>query len=150
MLAVVFLKITTSWSNTMTLPISLITVSPIYTALLGLFFVVITLRVGMYRVKTNILIGDGADKEMLRLMRGQANFVETVPITLILLVMMELNYASEIWMHSLCAVLLVARVLHYIGLTELGPMACRAVGMLGTVGTIAVSAIWLLYTIFLA
>lgn len=134
----------------MTLPVSLIIVSPAYAAILGLFFIAITLRVGLYRVKTNILIGDGNDAEMVRRMRGQANFVETVPIALILLVMMELNYASATWMHSLCGLLLVARVLHYIGLTELGPMACRVVGMFGTIATILVSAGWLLYSLCLS
>ena len=130
----------------MTLPISLISITPIYTALLAVLFIVITLRIVVYRTKTNILIGDGDDIKMLQLVRGQANFVETVPIALILLVMMELNYASETWMHSLCAILLVARALHYIGLTELGPIACRALGFLGTLSIIAISAIWLLYT----
>ncbi len=133
----------------MTLPVSLIIITPIYAALLGLFFILITMRVGRYRLKSKIFIGDGGDDEMLRRMRGQANFVETVPLAFILIILMELNYAPEVWLHGLGAVLLTARVLHYIGLALSGPPACRVVGMLGTIGCIAVSAIWLLYTLCL-
>jgi len=134
----------------MSAPISLVNIIPIYAALLGLFFILITLRAGLYRVKTNILIGDGGDPEMVRRMRGQANFVETVPLILMLLVLMELNYATETWLHSLGALLLVARVLHYIGLTEIGPMVCRVAGMFGTIATCLVASSWLLYKLCLA
>jgi uncharacterized membrane protein YecN with MAPEG domain len=82
---------------------SILSVTPLYAAILGLIFLPITARVGLYRVKSNILIGDGGDAECLRITRGQQNFTETVPIALILLVLMELCGASNTWLHTLGA-----------------------------------------------
>jgi len=80
---------------------SLLSVTPIYIAVLGLVFITLTMRAGLYRAKTKIFIGVGDDPEMLRRMRGQANFVETVPIALFLLLTMEVLGASSIWLHAL-------------------------------------------------
>ena len=127
---------------------SILSVTPIYIALLGLIFIAITLRVGLYRVKNDINIGDGGDAELLRRIRGQGNFVETVPIALLLLVSMELMGAGDTWLHSLGALLVLARICHYLGLTELGPFALRPAGMAGTILTILVSSIWILVGLF--
>ena len=80
---------------------TLLSITPIYIALLGLLFIPFTLRAGLYRVKTNIFIGTGDDPEMLRRIRGQGNFVETVPIALLLFVAMELLGAKDLWLHAL-------------------------------------------------
>ena len=72
---------------------TILSISPVYVAVLGLIFVTITMRVGFYRIKTNISLGDGGDEELLKRMRGQANFIETVPLLIIMLVM-ELVGAS--------------------------------------------------------
>ena len=123
---------------------SLLSVTPIYVAILGLLFIPFTLRVGLYRIKTKINIGTGEDPEMVRRMRGQANFIETVPIALFLLISMEVLGASDTWLHVLGLVLVLGRIAHYIGLTELGPIAFRATGMLATLGTILFSSTWIL------
>lgn len=123
---------------------SLLSVTPIYIGILGLLFVPITLRAGLYRVKSNIQIGTGDDPEMIRRMRGQANFVETVPIALILLITMELLGATNIWLHSLAGLLVFGRIAHYLGLSELGPVILRGVGMGATMLPILISAVWVL------
>jgi uncharacterized membrane protein YecN with MAPEG domain len=126
---------------------SLLSVTPIYVGILGLLFVPMTVRAGLYRVKSNILIGTGEDPEMLRRMRGQANFTETVPMALFLLITMELLGATNIWLHSLGSLLVVGRAAHYLGLTELGPVFLRAVGMGATLLTILIGAIWILVNV---
>ena len=118
---------------------------PIYAALLGLIFVPMTLRVGMYRVKNKIDIGDGEDAVLLRLIRSQANFVETVPLVLIMAVLMELAGASAIWLHGVAGGLVVARILHYLGLSGMGPFVCRPIGIMATLATYLAAAGWLLY-----
>jgi uncharacterized membrane protein YecN with MAPEG domain len=125
---------------------SLLTITPLYAALLGLFFVPITARVGFYRVKTEIFIGDGGDPRMLQLMRGQANFVETAPFALLLIVLMELSGASSTWLHGLAGLLLFGRVAHYLGLTKMGPEILRGLGMGATILTYVLSSGWLLYS----
>ena len=121
-----------------------ITVTPIYIAILGLLFVPFTVRAGLYRAKSKIFIGTGDDPEMVRRMRGQANFIETVPIALILLLTMELLGAADTWLHVLGISLVLGRTSHYLGLTELGPQMLRVVGMLATLIPILVSAVWIL------
>ena len=123
---------------------SLLNVIPIYAAVLGLIFLFITGRCGLYRAKSGVLIGDGGDAEMIRRMRGQGNFVESVPLALILLLLLEVTGASDTWLHSLGAMLVVGRVLHYAGLTEMGPGWLRPPGMVFTLLPILVSSIWLL------
>ncbi|MCP5091111.1 MAG: glutathione S-transferase, partial [Gammaproteobacteria bacterium] len=59
-------------------PAPVLIITPLYVAILGLLFLPITARVAVYRIKSKILLGTGDDPEMLRRMRGQANFVETV------------------------------------------------------------------------
>ena len=124
---------------------ALLSITPLYVALLGVFFLPITLRVGAYRLSSKVLIGDGGDPELIRRMRGQANFVETVPLAVIMLVLMELSGASATWLHALCASLLVGRILHYIGLTEIGPAVGRSIGMFATIATYLGASGWLLY-----
>ncbi|MEM1114660.1 MAG: MAPEG family protein [Pseudomonadota bacterium] len=125
-----------------------ISIAPLYIALAGLIFLPMTLRVGLFRVKQGIDIGDGNDDEMLRRIRGQANFIETVPIALMLLLAMELLGASPGWLHGVGATLLAGRILHYLGLTKLGPFVCRPIGMVATLGSIATASLWLLLALF--
>lgn len=127
---------------------TLLAITPIYIAILGLLFVPFTARAGFYRLKSKIFIGTGDDPEMLRRVRGQANFIETVPIALFLLITMEILGAGGTWLHALGGALVFGRIAHYIGLTEIGPLAFRPMGMGVTILTILTSAIWILISVF--
>ena len=124
---------------------SLLAITPVYVAVLGLFFVPITLRVGLYRVNNKIDIGDGGDKHLLRIMRAQANFIETVPLAVIMLVLMEVAGAPPAWLHSVGGLLVGGRLLHYIGLSGMGPFIGRPIGIFATLISYLVAAGWLLY-----
>ena len=63
----------------MSLPINLLDVSPIYAAVLAIFYVGISLRVGLYRDKVKVYVGDGGEAGLLARVRGHANFAENVP-----------------------------------------------------------------------
>ncbi|MDB3989697.1 MAPEG family protein [Pseudomonadales bacterium] len=124
--------------------INLLSITPIYIALLGILFVPFTMRVGLYRVKNEIIIGDGKDEELIRRIRGQGNFVETVPLAVVLLLLMEILGAGDTWLHALCALLVGGRFLHYLGITELAPSICRPAGMFATLSIYFVAPIWIL------
>jgi uncharacterized membrane protein YecN with MAPEG domain len=127
---------------------SLLSITPVYVALLGLLFVPFTMRVGLYRVKNEINLGDGNDPELLRRIRGQGNFIETVPLALILLVVMEIMGASDTWLHALGTALVIGRVLHYLGVTETGPFIGRPVGMFATIAVYLVASGWILVKLY--
>jgi uncharacterized membrane protein YecN with MAPEG domain len=124
--------------------INLLSITPIYLALLGIIFLPVTMRVGLYRVKNKILIGDGADPELLRRIRGQGNFIETVPLAILLLIVMETLGASSTWLHALGALLVIGRIMHYLAMTEIGPAVFRPIGMVATFATYLVAPVWIL------
>ncbi|MCP4377488.1 MAG: glutathione S-transferase, partial [bacterium] len=81
--------------------VPVLSITPIYVSILGLLFLPITARVALYRIKSKISLGTGDDPEMVRRMRGQANFIETVPMALILLIVMQVFGASNTWLPAL-------------------------------------------------
>ncbi len=123
--------------------IPVLSITPIYVAILGLLFLPITARVAMYRIKSKISLGTGDDPEMVRRMRGQANFVETVPMALFLLIAMEVLGASDTWLHALGLTLVLGRIAHYFGLIEMAPWAFRVIGIAATLLTILLGSVWI-------
>lgn len=87
------------------------TITLLYGGLLGLWFMVLSVRVIQGRGK-GFHLGDGGDAQMLRLMRGHANFAEYVPLTLLLIGMLEMSGTPALWIHALGASLLLGRLLH--------------------------------------
>jgi uncharacterized membrane protein YecN with MAPEG domain len=94
----------------------LVPITGIYIALLALVGLGLQQHVGVRRLAADVSLGDGGDEGLTVAMRRQANFVEQVPVALLLFVALELNGASALWLHSLGVALLVARIVHPFGL----------------------------------
>ena len=123
-------------------------ITGIYIVIFSLLFMVFTIRVGLVRVRTGISFLDGGNETLLRRMRAQGNFIETVPLALALIALTEINGASATFVHSMAATLLIARILHYVTL-QVKPLALtRAVGMLGTFAAYLGCCGWLLSKAF--
>lgn len=82
------------------------------------------------RVKFKIGLGDGGNPVMRQRMRAQANFVEYVPLALILILLVEKESIGPRWLAAaLGATLVVARLWHAQGLlSNEGPSPGRFVG----------------------
>ena len=63
----------------------------LYASLLGLLQVTLAYKVGSSRLKTNTLLGDGNQSEVLQKVRAHGNLTEYVPIFLILLALIEMQ-----------------------------------------------------------
>jgi uncharacterized membrane protein YecN with MAPEG domain len=87
-------------------------VTPLYAGLLGLWFFVLSVRVVQGRGKFGINLGDGGNASMLRRIRGHANFVEYVPLTLLLIAILEFSHFPGWLLHALGLALLIGRLLH--------------------------------------
>jgi uncharacterized membrane protein YecN with MAPEG domain len=87
-------------------------ITMLYTGLLGLVLLVLSIRVIQARGATKVFMGDGGNELMLRRMRGQANFVEYVPMALIMMALLELRATAPWVLHLLGATLLIGRLLH--------------------------------------
>lgn len=79
--------------------------------LLALLWPVVRLRRGR-----RVGLGDGGDRELLRRIRVHANFIEYVPMLLVLLALLELAGLDGRVVGALGVVLFVARLMHAQGL----------------------------------
>ena len=82
-------------------------------------FVLIWLSVqtGRIRQRVKVSIGDGGEPRLIRVMRGHANAIETIPMALILLALVALLGAPAWAVHLLGLALTVGRVLHALHFT---------------------------------
>ncbi|BFM18296.1 MAPEG family protein [Maricurvus nonylphenolicus] len=120
-------------------------VTGLYTAIFGVLMVFFTLRVGLYRMNSRISFGDEGDKELLCRMRAHGNFVENVPMGLILLAMVEAAGAADGWLHVIALLLLVGRLSHWLQLSGfIKPLPFRMMGMMLTFISMLTSSVWLL------
>ena len=91
-------------------------ITAVYAGLLGLLLLVLSALVIKERVRTRVGLGDGGDDQLTRAIRAQANFAEYVPMTVILIAIVEAVGAPAMAVHTLGAMLLIGRVLHPLGL----------------------------------
>lgn len=73
----------------------------ILSSLMGLMCVWLAFQVIKNRRKHKISLGDGGIEELARAIRAHGNFIEYVPISLILLGASELNHANSLWSRAL-------------------------------------------------
>ena len=64
--------------------------------------------------------------------------------------MMELNYASATWLHSLGILLVIGRLAHFRGIEIEGKNGPRAAGIVATWLMQLIASGWLLYTLLIA
>ena len=124
-----------------------VSITPFFAALLALVYVLLSLQVSRLRHKAEVSIGDGGDIALQKAIRAHANFIEYVPLTLIILMFLEMRAVSVYVIVILCALLLVSRILHAIGISRLKEIRlCRSVGMIFTWLALIVGSLWLLLT----
>lgn len=91
-------------------------VTTLYAALLGVLLIFLSDLVSRSRKRSRVSLGHGGDPLLERTMRAHGNFVEYVPLGLILLLLVELK-GTEMWaLHTFGLMLLVGRLLHAYGM----------------------------------
>ncbi|WP_409432184.1 MAPEG family protein [Litorimonas sp. RW-G-Af-16] len=121
----------------------------LYVALNLILAIILTLRVGLVRVKGRISLGDGGDQTLLSRIRAHGNFTESAPLALIGLMALAMMGASPLLLHIFGAGFLLGRVLHALGMAgknAVGPT--RAPGMMLTLAALLGTALTLLYLVF--
>jgi uncharacterized membrane protein YecN with MAPEG domain len=124
---------------------------PTYAAILVLIFVFLSIRVIQMRASAKIGMGTGNDAAMERRIRVHANFAEYVPLALLLLAFMEMQQQSRIIVHILCIVLIIARIVHAVGVTPVNesfPM--RVSSVLLTFAVLIIASVLLILHVLLA
>ena len=120
-------------------------ITTLYAGLLGLVSIGVASAAGSARGKAKVSVGDGGSKELLLAMRRHANFVEYVPLALILIALLEVNGVAATAIHALGVVLVIARLSHALGIrADVMTTPGRMIGAVGTMLVTAVSSVWLI------
>ena len=117
---------------------------PVYlicTGLLGLLYAALSYNVARLRGVKKVSLGDGGDAQLQAAIRAHANFMEYVPLCL-LLIFIVMGYYGFRTVAGLSLGLLGARVAHAAGL--LGDLKYgRAAGAIGTLVILIICSLWL-------
>jgi hypothetical protein len=125
------------------------TITALYAGILGILLVVLGFRVAMRRMDKRVGLGDGDDVVLRRRVRIHGNAAEHVPMAVLLLLINELVGVAPTWLHAFGATLVVARVLHAVGLSyHSGSSFGRFVGILATWATMLGMAIMAILRFF--
>ncbi len=87
-------------------------ITPLYIALLGLFFVVLSTYVMRGRWRSRVAMGDADNLEMRRRIRVQGNFAEYTPLFLIMLGCAEYGGLPAYCVHLFGILFIVGRLTH--------------------------------------
>ncbi len=105
-------------------------VTPLYAGVFGLFFVALSVRTLLLRRRFGVAIGAGANPLLERASRVHANFAEYVPLALLLISFLEARMPSSLWIHLVCIALLIGRISHAYGVSQVQEkLIYRVVGM---------------------
>jgi uncharacterized protein len=109
----------------------LLTVTPLYATVLILFYLLLTGRVIFLRRLLRVGLGHSNKDSLQKAIRVHGNFQEYVPLSLFVLLLLELNGSNLYFLHTLGIVLILARILHAIGLYNfMGASVGRSIGSL--------------------
>ena len=121
----------------------------LYAGILGLISIVLAFGVGSKRGATGISVGLGDSDELLIANRRHGNFVEYVPLALILMGLLEMNGVSAMTIHIFGAILVIARICHPLGLRiDVATHPLRAIGAGGTALLTVVMSVWAIVIFF--
>lgn len=116
-----------------------------YLGVLALLYVVLGLQVSRLRRGHRVVFGDGDNTRLRSAIRAHANFAEYVPIIVLLVALLEMSGLPVMRVHLLMGTLLVARLLHplgmYVGPRSMQFQICRIGGITLTLLVLVAAAI---------
>ncbi|WP_296818430.1 MAPEG family protein [Brevundimonas sp.] len=127
----------------MDLPITSITA-----AILAVMITAMSLGVSLRRQKLQVAVGHGDDHDLNRRIRAHANAIETVPLGLILLGLVEMADFIGLFVWLLAALLVLGRVAHAAGMYRFST-SLRATGMVMTHTGSLIAAVLLIWSCLL-
>lgn len=114
-----------------------------YAALLALYYIYLSVNVIKIRRAEGISLGNGSNTALEQATRAHGNFIEYVPLSLILLFLLEYQGLASHYMHALGGLLFISRVLHGSAIIN-NNFKLRALSMVMTFAIVVVSAMLLL------
>ena len=125
-------------------------VTTLYAGILGLIYIGLTFYTVAGRLKHRVNLGTGNNENMEKRIRVHGNFVEYVPMALLLMLFAEVEGEAEIVIHVLGVLLVIGRLLHPVGiLLQFGPSIGRTGGMVLTVMVMMAASILCIKSYFI-
>ena len=123
-------------------------ITAFYLGFLALLYAGLSLQVVRLRRKFRVAFGDGGNDELRDAIRAHSHFAEYVPIIALMVAMLEMSGMSATRVHLLMAALLLARLLHPLGM-YVGPrdwrfQICRVGGITLTIMVLVAAALLIL------
>jgi uncharacterized membrane protein YecN with MAPEG domain len=94
----------------------MINLTGLYAVPLALMMIGLSAHVSVMRGKTNTSILDGGNMALAERIRRHGNFVEYVPMAVLLMAFAESSGTAAVWVHSAGLTLVAGRILHPLGL----------------------------------
>jgi uncharacterized membrane protein YecN with MAPEG domain len=125
-------------------------ITALYAGIMMIFALALSFRAGIFRASKNIsvLFGSPENMELIQRVRAHQNFLEYVPLALILMGIIEINGGNTTFLHVFGMVLIISRFAHSIGLKHdnMGHPG-RAIGASGTALISLVAAVYALWMV---
>ena len=120
--------------------------TPLFAAILGLFYIYLSLSVVKVRFGDKISLGTSENRALEKAVRIHGNFAEYVPIVLILMWFVETMTMSRSLVLITGVLLVIGRIMHMIGMKNPRKwLILRQFGTVITLGIIGFLSLYLLY-----
>jgi uncharacterized protein len=114
--------------------VTIFPITSLYALPLTVIFFALWINVTSNRSKLSQSIGDGGNVDLHERIRKHGNFVEWVPMVMLLMLLAEARGTSTMWLHAAGALLTLGRLLHPFGLKANNPVhPLRIAGNMGAI-----------------
>lgn len=124
------------------------TITANYLAILALIYAALALQVIRLRRSNATPFNDGGNEGLRSAIRAHGNFMEYVPIIVLMIAFLEMSGASPLRIHLLMGALVLSRLLHPLGMYatpgSLKFMICRGGSIYLTIGLLVSCALTIL------
>jgi len=127
-----------------------IAITMMYASFFALFAMFLSFRAGGFRGKTgvSVLYGEPPNMVLAERVRAHQNFLEYVPMVLIVMGAIELSGGSRMFLYVVGDLLVIARIAHFIGLKH--DNMGHPGRLIGAGGTLLVTVVTAGYGLWLA
>jgi uncharacterized membrane protein YecN with MAPEG domain len=105
-------------------------------------------RVSRLRRGYKISVGDGGNEALLRRIRAHGNYVENMPIALLLLALLELAGGDSRILWAAGILFILSRIVHAFGMDQTSPSRLRVLGMMGSTLALVILAAYAIFIVY--
>lgn len=118
-------------------------ITSLFAAAFAVALVALSFPISLRRMKVGDMVGDSTDEDLRRRIRAQGNFIEYIPLGVLLLGLVEAQAGNTLVVVTIGSLMVFGRVLHAIGMfSSSGPL--RGFGMIFTYLALLLAAGWLI------